>query len=193
MQRGSGEHQNWPMRQAIFAIVCASVIWSSTATQATDALPVNVIITPRGNYTEDYRTPMHAQSVVIEVAFDGDGKTARASYGSGGDGGPGGMESWVAVAGGKRQIIKADWSIDNTLRKGVDVTIECGPTSSALKALKSVKSLSGTPRTPDEKEKLIEAIMPLPSDRLCKVTVSFETYGHYDVIYRFATVELSSN
>jgi hypothetical protein len=175
------------------AIICASVLWASTPTRATDALPKNVIITPRGDYTENYRTPMTAQSVNIEVKFDGDGRTARASYGSGGNGGPGGMESWVAVAGGKRQILKADWSINNALRKGIDLTIQCGPTPSALRGVKSIKGLSGTPRTPDEKEKLVEPIVSLASDRLCKVTLSFETYGHYDVVYRFPTVEPASN
>lgn len=178
--------------QELGAIVVVATVWGASASCLASELPKNSIITPKGVFSESYRTQFQDQSVPIAVEFEKDGKTARATYGSGGNGGPGRMVSWVVIVGGRKQVIKADWTIGDALRRGIDVSIACGPRASTLKIVKTLKSLAGLPKTPDEKEKLNESITPRTTDRVCKITLSFETYGHYDVSYRFATVELAS-
>ena len=157
-----------------FAVVASvTTLWSS-AKVAIDQLPKNAVITPKGKFTEHYRTPFHAQAVPVEVKFENEGATARATFGSGGNGGPGGMESWVALKGNKPQLLTANWSIGDTLKKGIDITIRCGARPAALRVVKTLQGLSGTPRSPEEKHKLVETITPLASDQMCLVELNTE-------------------
>lgn len=188
-QPAGAERTTRPALRATSVFGFVGLMWISISSVLASELPRNAIVTPQGDFTENYSTPFQAQAVNVRVEFSNDRKTATATLGSGGNGGRGGMHSWVAVVGGKRQVFKANWRIEDTLRNGIDLIIACGRRPTSLRTVKSLKGLSGTLRTPDEQEKLAEAITTRASDRLCKVSLSFESYGNYSATYRFATVE----